>query len=82
MNTILKTFALLLAAGVPAAFGAESFGVVLPSVVNTSSLFGAFVLVLTLLTVLADYRPLPALRAPRRSSALANTPRSVLRLAA
>lgn len=67
MNTTIKTLALILSVGCPAAFGAESFGVSLPAPFNTAYLFGVFVVAMTLLTLAMDYRPIRPLRtfAPR-----------------
>ncbi len=56
MNTFLKTVALLLAAGIPVAFSAETNGVALPAALNTSALFGSFVVTLIVLTMFSDYR--------------------------
>lgn len=55
MNTLLKTIALITAAGFPAAFSAESFGFSLPTYVDAPHMFGAFVIALTVLTLLSDY---------------------------
>ena len=79
MNTFLKSLALILTAAVPVAFSVESLGLSLPTPVNTAHLFGAFVVVLTLLTLLADYGARKPLTVLSRCCAL---PRAALRLAA
>lgn len=78
MNTSLKFTALILAAAVPAVFAAESFGFVVPTLLDSTHLLSAFVAVLTVLTMLADYRA-PGIG---RSKSLAAVPRSQYRLAA
>lgn len=83
MNTLLKTIATLFAAGFPVAFSAESFGVSLPELFNAAHMFGAFVVAVTLLTMLTDYTEPKALGA-RRTPVTAGAPaqRTVLPLAA
>lgn len=81
MNTIFKTTALLLAAALPVAFSAESFGVTLPTALNTSHMFGVFVFALTLLTMAADYRKAKPLALTATGAALP-TSKASLRLAA
>ena len=83
MNTFLKFASLVLAAGIPAAFTAEAFGLAVPAVINTSHVFTAFVVTLTLLTMLTDYRPRQALVSGRCVAAGATVAaRAALRLAA
>lgn len=80
MNTLLKTLALLLTAAVPSAFSAELAGISLPAVLDTSSMLTAFVAVLTLLMLTADYRRSAPVATRAVDGAL--RPRSVFRLAA
>lgn len=81
MNTYFKTIALIFAAALPVALSAESFGVNLPSLINTSHMFGAFVVALTLLTMSADYRSTKPLRRARLATP-AELDKASLRLAA
>jgi hypothetical protein len=81
MNTTFKTIAAILAAGLPAAFGAETLGVPLPDVINTAHAFGAFVFAVTLLTLFADYTPRKPLGAAVSVAQPAER-KAVLRLAA
>lgn len=80
MNTFLKIVSLVLAAGIPVAFSAESNGIDLPAVLGTGVLFAAFVVTLIVLTMVADYRR-KTLVGSATIERLANR-RSALRLAA
>lgn len=82
MNTLLKITSLLLVVAIPTAFSAEAYGINLPAPINTASLFGAFVVSLTLLTMLADYSGSKMVGYARRAAVVPTTPKSVLRLAA
>lgn len=72
MNIIsaLKAVPFVLAATLPASLAAQTLGVAVPSLIDATHLFGAFVVTLTLLTLSADYRaqkPLPVVIAKSRS---------------
>jgi hypothetical protein len=83
MNTLLKITSLLLVVALPAAFGAESYGIALPAALSTASLFGAFVVSLTLLTMFADYAGAKRLTLRHCTANVpACAPKSTLRLAA
>ncbi|WP_146180109.1 hypothetical protein [Opitutus sp. ER46] len=81
MNTILKTLALVLAAAVPAAFTAETNGLNLPAALATGNLLLAFGAVLTVLTMVTDYRVAKPLATHAAASAPVG-PRSPYQLAA
>lgn len=63
INSVLKAIPFILAAGFPTSLAAGSLGVSVPSVLAPTTLFGAFVIVLTLLTLALDYRAPRPLRA-------------------
>jgi hypothetical protein len=81
MNTFLKTLALLLAAALPMTVAATALDWSLPTPVDPAHLFASFVVVVTLLTVFADYRPQKTL-AIATSAAAPRCVRATLRLAA
>jgi len=55
MKNFLTTLALVLAAATPAAFIIELAGTALPAIVDSSHLFGAFMLTFLLKILAADY---------------------------
>ena len=55
MKNSLQAISLLLAASIPGTILAESLGARLPVALDTEHVFGAFVVAVTLLTVLTDY---------------------------
>lgn len=55
MKTTLKLLALFIAIALPSAFAAEFIGVSLPSSLDPLHTFSAFVVVLSVLTLFADY---------------------------
>jgi hypothetical protein len=78
MKTQIKSFALVLACAFPAALVAETLGVPVSNLVNTSFLFGVFVTGLTLVTLFNDYRT----PKPLAICTAATSSKSILRLAA
>jgi hypothetical protein len=64
MNTLLKTLAVLFAASLPLIIAAGFLGVSLPSFINVSYAFTGFAIILGLMTLFADYRPMKSLTAP------------------
>ena len=55
MKTSLKTISFLLSVGLPATVIADFAGIQLPSALDSAHIFDAFIVALTLLTVVADY---------------------------
>lgn len=83
MNTLLKIAATVLATGFPLAFTAESFGLTLPGFMNASTMFGTFVVAVTVLTLLTEYSAPKAFRSVRATATpAAPGPRTSLPLAA
>ncbi len=83
MNTLLKIAALITATATPVSFVLEAHGTSLPTMFSSGYLFGAFVAVVTVLTMIADYTGAKLLR-PRSltASTTAGKSRTSLPLAA
>jgi hypothetical protein len=69
MHSLLKKLSLVLAAGIPGTLLAQFAGASLPAPISPGNLFVAFVFILTLLTVVADYTRRGRAPLPRRSPA-------------
>lgn len=82
MKTSLKLLALFAAIALPGAFAAEFAGVSLPSSIDPLHAFSAFVVVLSVLTLFADYATPDNVARRRPAVARANAKKSNHPLAA